>query len=59
MFLSHSRYAGSRNPYEVTNSGAGFVLSFQGNTNWLVGRKNDDAELIQVISDSMFIAIPE
>ncbi|KAF9464454.1 golgi-body localization protein domain-containing protein [Collybia nuda] len=55
----HVHMKGSRNPYEVTNSGSGFVLSFQGNTKWLVGHKNEDDELIQAVSDSLFIAIPD
>ncbi|RDB22829.1 hypothetical protein Hypma_010076 [Hypsizygus marmoreus] len=59
-FKGEVRYhmKGSRDPYVLADEGAGFVLSFQGNTKLLIGRKNDDGELIQVISDSMFIAIP-
>uniref|UniRef100_A0A0W0FJY9 Uncharacterized protein n=1 Tax=Moniliophthora roreri TaxID=221103 RepID=A0A0W0FJY9_MONRR len=49
---------GLRDPYDIVDMGAGFVLSWRGNTKLLVGRKNEARELIQVISDSMFIAIP-
>ncbi|KAF8826840.1 hypothetical protein HHX47_DHR5000618 [Lentinula edodes] len=49
---------GLRDPYEIIDVGAGFLYSWQGHTKLLIGRKNDDGELIQVISDSMVIAIP-
>ncbi|KAF5387705.1 hypothetical protein D9615_000498 [Tricholomella constricta] len=49
---------GSRDPYKLSDEGTGFVLSWQGNTKLLVARKNEDRELIQVLSDSMLIAIP-
>ncbi|EEB98149.1 hypothetical protein MPER_02395 [Moniliophthora perniciosa FA553] len=50
---------GLRDPYDIVDMGAGFVLSWRGNTKLLVARKNEADELIQVISDSMFIAIPK
>ncbi|KAG6911191.1 hypothetical protein DXG01_003058 [Tephrocybe rancida] len=49
---------GSRDPYKLNDEGAGFMLSWLGNTKFLIARKNEDRELIQVISDSMFITIP-
>ncbi|KAG5725006.1 UPF0648 protein C3H5.09c [Termitomyces sp. T112] len=49
---------GSRDPYKLDNEGAGFVLAWLGNTKLLIARENKDRELMQVISDSMFIAIP-
>ncbi|KAL0572042.1 Protein SABRE [Marasmius crinis-equi] len=49
---------GLRDPYEITDKGAGFVLSWRGNTKLLVGRENESKELIQVISDELYIAIP-
>lgn len=52
-------FAGSRDPYQLDNEGAGFVLTWLGNTKLLIARKNEDRELMQVISDSMFIAIPK
>ncbi|KAK0468226.1 RNA pol II promoter Fmp27 protein domain-containing protein [Desarmillaria tabescens] len=35
-----------------------FALAWQGNVKLLIGRHNDDKELVQVISDSMMIVIP-
>ncbi|KAG6854824.1 hypothetical protein C0991_012014 [Blastosporella zonata] len=49
---------GSRDPYQLDNEGAGFVLTFLGDAKLLIARKNEHRELIQVVSDSMFIAIP-
>lgn len=49
---------GTRDPHQVSGLGAGFVLSWQGNTMLLIGRQNENRELIQVVSDSMSIAIP-
>ncbi|KAG6873749.1 hypothetical protein C0995_011568 [Termitomyces sp. Mi166 len=54
----HLHLKGSRDPYKLDDEGAGFVLTWVGNTKLLVARKNEDRELMQVISDSMFIAIP-
>ncbi|KAG6869279.1 hypothetical protein C0993_000032 [Termitomyces sp. T159_Od127] len=56
---SKRRQAGSRDPYQLDNEGAGFVLTWLGNTKLLIARKNEHRELMQVISDSMFIAIPK
>lgn len=52
-------WIGLRDPYEIIGAGAGFLFSWQGNTKLLIGRQNDDGELVQVISDSMLIAIPK
>lgn len=49
---------GLRDPHEILGKGAGFALSWQGNVKLLIGRHNDDKELVQVISDSMMIVIP-
>ncbi|KAF5390524.1 hypothetical protein D9757_002702 [Collybiopsis confluens] len=49
---------GLRDPYEIIGYGAGFLYSWQGHTKLLIGRKNNDGELVQIISDSMLIAIP-
>ena len=51
--------SGSRDPYKLNDDGAGFVLSWQNNVKIFVGGKNDDAEFIQITSDSMCIAIPK
>ncbi|KAJ3774447.1 golgi-body localization protein domain-containing protein [Lentinula raphanica] len=49
---------GLRDPYDLIGVGAGFLYCWKGHTKLLIGRKNDDGELIQVFSDSMLIAIP-
>ncbi|KAJ7590961.1 RNA pol II promoter Fmp27 protein domain-containing protein [Mycena floridula] len=50
---------GTRDPYQMLKSGAGFVLVFQGHPELLIGRQNDDRELVQLTSGSMLIAIPD
>ncbi|KAF8639713.1 hypothetical protein AX17_000975 [Amanita inopinata Kibby_2008] len=50
---------GSRDPYDTTDVGAGFVLLWQGNTRVLVNRQNEDKELIQVLSNTLIFAIPD
>lgn len=49
---------GLRDPYELAGEGAGFVLSWQGHTKLLIGHANSNNEIVQVISDSMVIAVP-
>ena len=56
---SHCDYVGLRDPYETRGSGAGFVLAWQGHPKLLIARKNDQGELVQVVSDSMLIAVPK
>jgi hypothetical protein len=50
---------GERDPYRTTGDGAGFVLGWKGNSQLSVGLANEDSELIQIMSDSMHIAIPK
>ncbi|KIY49303.1 hypothetical protein FISHEDRAFT_9609, partial [Fistulina hepatica ATCC 64428] len=52
-------FKGSRDPQNILDDGAGFALVWQGNPKLLIGHHNDDDELVQVISDSMFIVIPK
>jgi hypothetical protein len=59
LFISIHIYAGSRDPYNLHGSGAGFSLSWRGNPELLVGVKNSDREIIQIVSESMILAIPE
>ncbi|KAF9268076.1 hypothetical protein L218DRAFT_994841 [Marasmius fiardii PR-910] len=59
MKVNSDIISGLRDPYDISDKGAGFVLSWQGHTKLLVGLKNESKELIQVISDSMYISIPE
>ncbi|KAJ7094663.1 golgi-body localization protein domain-containing protein [Mycena belliarum] len=60
-FAGEVRYQmkGLRDPYTINGAGAGFVLAWQGNPKLLIAQTNDDKELIQVLSDSMVIAIPD
>ncbi|KAH7921808.1 hypothetical protein BV22DRAFT_1114199 [Leucogyrophana mollusca] len=50
---------GTRDPYTLQNDGAGFALCWQGHPKILIGFDNDDKELVQVLSDTMSIIIPE
>lgn len=56
--LSNNPTAGSRNPYEVSGTGAGFALCWQGSPRLLINLPNEQKELAQVISDQMLITIP-
>jgi hypothetical protein len=56
---SPKQFLGSRDPYNLLGNGAGFVLCWKGNPEVLIGQRNQDSELIQVISQSMIMAIPE
>ena len=50
---------GARDPYNTLDSGAGFVLCWQGSPEILIGYENPQTELIQVISEGMLIAVPQ
>ncbi|THV08447.1 hypothetical protein K435DRAFT_11362 [Dendrothele bispora CBS 962.96] len=50
---------GLRDPHDTLTAGSGFVLAWEGNTKLLIGRKNEEKELVQIISDTMSIAIPK
>jgi hypothetical protein len=50
---------GTRDPYNTLDSGAGFVLCWQGSPKILIGYENPQKELIQVISEGMLIAVPQ
>nr|VWO95170.1 Uncharacterized protein [Ganoderma boninense] len=54
----HFHLKGSRDPYKLDGHGAGFALCWKGKPQLLVGQPNDASELVQVISDSMLIIIP-
>ncbi|KIY67939.1 hypothetical protein CYLTODRAFT_375145 [Cylindrobasidium torrendii FP15055 ss-10] len=60
-FRGEVRYymKGLRDPRVVRDHGAGFLLSWQGHTKLLANRHNGDRELVQIISDTMLIAIPQ
>lgn len=50
---------GSRDPYYISGTGAGFVFCFKGNTTVTSGHSDQDKELFQVSSDRTTLAIPE
>ncbi|KAI0750742.1 golgi-body localization protein domain-containing protein [Daedaleopsis nitida] len=54
----HLHMKGSRDPYDIRGHGAGFALCWKGHPQILVGQPNDANELIQVVSDSMLVIIP-
>ncbi|KAI0719613.1 golgi-body localization protein domain-containing protein [Cerioporus squamosus] len=54
----HLHMKGSRDPYEIRGHGAGFALCWKGNPQLLIGQPNEANELIQVVSDSMLVIIP-
>jgi hypothetical protein len=55
----HLHIKGSRDPYTVLHNGEGFALCWSGNIRILIGQPNPDGELIQVISDTMSVAVPK
>lgn len=50
---------GSRDPYEITGHGAGFVLAWMGNTRIRIGYDNPERELVQIFSEQMVLSVPE
>ncbi|KAI0939194.1 hypothetical protein AcV5_000680 [Taiwanofungus camphoratus] len=54
----HLHMKGSRDPFELGGNGAGFALCWLGNPQLLVGQQNDENELIQMISETMLVVIP-
>ncbi|PLW06226.1 hypothetical protein PCANC_27453 [Puccinia coronata f. sp. avenae] len=49
---------GSRDPYELLGSGAGFVKVWRGNVKILLGHQNDEQEFLQIKSDQFIVGIP-
>ncbi|KNZ59490.1 hypothetical protein VP01_171g3 [Puccinia sorghi] len=49
---------GSRDPYELLGSGAGFVKVWRGNVKILLGHQNDEQEFLQIKSDQFILGIP-
>ncbi|OCH92936.1 hypothetical protein OBBRIDRAFT_802282 [Obba rivulosa] len=54
----HLHIKGSRDPYELGGRGAGFALCWKGDPQLTIGHRNPESELIQVISNSMLVVIP-
>lgn len=59
--LPFSRYrpSGSRDPYEITGHGAGFVLAWMGDPKIRIGYENPERELVQIFSKQMVLSVPE
>lgn len=55
---TYQPYSGSRDPTNITDNGAGFVLVWKGSPRLLIGHPNEQRELMQLTSDIMLIAIP-
>ncbi|KAG0143385.1 hypothetical protein CROQUDRAFT_109221 [Cronartium quercuum f. sp. fusiforme G11] len=49
---------GSRDPYELLGSGAGFAKVWRGNVKFLLGHDNSDQEFFQIKSDQYILGIP-
>ncbi|KAI0702885.1 golgi-body localization protein domain-containing protein [Cytidiella melzeri] len=54
----HLHMKGSSDPHSLGGTGSGFALCWQGNPQLLINQKNDQNELVQMLSDSMSIIIP-
>ncbi|TFK23245.1 hypothetical protein FA15DRAFT_705606 [Coprinopsis marcescibilis] len=50
---------GTRSPYEMVESGAGFVLAWEGSPRIKLGFENVQKELIQVTSEAMTFSVPD
>lgn len=54
----HLILKGSRDPYSVQGSGAGFSLSWHEKIRWKIGFDNADKEFFQILSDRFVLGIP-
>lgn len=55
----HLHLKGSRDPYSLNGSAAGFVKIWQGNVKLLLNHDNADRELLQILSDKYILAVPD
>ncbi|KAK0552268.1 Protein SABRE [Tilletia horrida] len=55
----HFFFKGSRDPYEVTGHGAGWVMCWRDNVELRIGYENKDREFFQVVSTEYLLAIPD
>lgn len=53
------RSIGSRNPYDILELGAGFVLAWTGKPRLRINQPNEQRELVQIEAESLMFAIPE
>ncbi|KAH9943489.1 golgi-body localization protein domain-containing protein [Epithele typhae] len=54
----HLHMKGSRNPYDIRGHGSGFALCWRGNPQLLVNEPNEAGELVQVMSDTILLIVP-
>ena len=57
--MTFEKLIGSRDPYEITGHGAGFVLAWMGSPRIRIGYDNPERELVQITSDQMVLSVPE
>ncbi|WFC96458.1 hypothetical protein MBRA1_003115 [Malassezia brasiliensis] len=50
---------GSRDPYQVSGTGAGWVLSWRDHVELRLGFHNEDQEFLQIVSGEHLLAIPD
>ncbi|KZS98046.1 hypothetical protein SISNIDRAFT_449676 [Sistotremastrum niveocremeum HHB9708] len=55
----HLNLKGSRDPYQISGTGAGFAFCWQGLPVIEIGPKRSDHEVVRVLSDRMLIVIPK
>lgn len=55
----HLQLKGSRDPYIVTNNGAGFVMVWRENVRWSINREDDPRKLMTVDAGEYALAIPD
>ncbi|CDZ98518.1 Uncharacterized conserved protein [Phaffia rhodozyma] len=55
----HVHAKGSRNPYDIVEHGAGFVLAWTGKPRLMINQPNEERELVQIEADSLLFAIPD
>lgn len=54
----HFILKGSRNPYNLQDTGAGFALSWLGHVRFRIGFDNPDREFLQITSDAFELGVP-
>jgi hypothetical protein len=55
----HLHLKGERDPYSITNKGAGFCMCWRDEVRILLGFDNHDREFLQVESDEFILGIPD
>nr|XP_018262577.1 uncharacterized protein I303_05594 [Kwoniella dejecticola CBS 10117]OBR84735.1 hypothetical protein I303_05594 [Kwoniella dejecticola CBS 10117] len=55
----HLHLKGTFDPYLISGLGAGFALAWKGNTKFLINQPNEDREALQIVADTLLVAIPD